>query len=148
LNADDVTHRYVEGINDPAVRRFLISAKRGNQTIESVRSMVLDDWNAPDAILFGIFVDGVHCGNVRLHGITLETAQIGAAVFDTAMQQHGYGSAAIAAVARYAVEGLGARRVIAGIDHRNDASRRAFGRAGFHCVANDPEAEGSIWYYP
>jgi RimJ/RimL family protein N-acetyltransferase len=148
LRVEDVTDRYVAGINDPAVSRFLISATNGKMTRESICARVQADWTDPNAILFGIFVADVHCGNIRVHEITREQSQIGVAVFDVGKQRRGYGAIAIAAAADYVVNGLGSRRVVAGIDHRNEVSKKAFSRAGFRCVENDPCAEGSLWHYP
>jgi len=148
LRPEEVTDRYVAGINDPAVSRFLVSARSGRLTRESIVAFVQRDWQACDAVLFGVWVKGAHCGNVRLHAVTAQTAQIGIAIFDTAVQGRGVGAAVLAAVAHHAVDNLRIARIIAGIDRNNVASRKAFAAVGFRCVADDPAAEGSIWHYP
>ena len=94
-------------------------------------------------MLFGIFADGSHCGKVRLHDITAETAQIGIAVFDVAVHGRGVGSTALACGGK-----LGTATNIAGIDRNNMASRKAFAAAGFRCIVDDPGAEDLIWRYP
>jgi RimJ/RimL family protein N-acetyltransferase len=148
LRPHEVSDRYVAGINNPVVARFLIARREGKLRKESISAFVQKDWEASDAMLFGIFVDGSHCGNVRLHAITAETAQIGVAVFDVAVHGRGVGSTALAAVATYAVRELGTATITAGIDRNNVASRKAFAAAGFRCVVDDPGEGGFIWHYP
>jgi RimJ/RimL family protein N-acetyltransferase len=148
LRSDEVSDRYVDGINNPIVSRFLISAIQGKITKRDIQDFVGGDWEACDAVLFGIFVAGVHCGNVRLYAVTADVAQIGIVIFDVEAQGRGVGSAALAAAAQYAIDGLGTGRVVAGINHANIASKKAFAAAGFRCVEDNPAAEGSLWHYP
>jgi RimJ/RimL family protein N-acetyltransferase len=148
LRVEDITDRYIEGINRPEISRFLISAANGRLTGDQIRAFVRSDWESSNAILFGVFISDVHCGNVRIYDVTAQRAYIGAAIFDTAARGHGYGSASISAVAAYAISGLGIERIIAAIDHSNIVSQKAFSGAGFRCVEADPAAEGSIWHYP
>jgi RimJ/RimL family protein N-acetyltransferase len=148
LRVQDISDRYVEGMNNPAVKSFLESAKTGKLTREGIRTMVLDTWNDSAAMLFGIFIDGDHCGNVRIYDVTSARAYIGVAMFDIGRQRRGYGTLAIAAVARYAVEDVGTSYVIAGIHRRNQASQKAFAKAGFRCVKDDPADENLFWHYP
>jgi RimJ/RimL family protein N-acetyltransferase len=148
LRVEDITDRYIEGINRPEVSRFLISSANGRLTPDQIRAFVRSDWQSRNAILFGVFVANAHCGNVRIYDITTRRAHIGAAIFDSAARGHGYGGASISAVAAYAISVLGIERVIAAIDHSNIASQKAFSGAGFRCVEADPAAEGSIWHFP
>jgi RimJ/RimL family protein N-acetyltransferase len=143
----DVTQRYVDRINDPSISQYLISAMNGPQTIGDVRAMVLSNWQAPDAVLFGIFSSGMHCGNIRLHDITRERAFLGVAVFETHVKGKGIGTRAIAGLARFAVTELGIGEIVAGIDEKNIRSQRAFLKAGFGKTSRSPDGKGSLWKY-
>jgi RimJ/RimL family protein N-acetyltransferase len=143
----DVTQRYVDGINDPRVSKFLISALSGPQTIDDVRAMVVANWNASNAILFGIFCAGLHCGNVRLYDISVRSAFIGAAVFEPKAQGRGVGSRSISGAVGYATEVLNIGEIVAGIDEGNIPSQVAFSRAGFVKVTPSPDGKGALWKY-
>lgn len=143
----DVTQRYVDRINDPSVSQYLISAMNGPQTIDDVRAMVVSNWQAADAVLFGIFSSGVHCGNIRLHDITRERAFLGVAVFEQHATGKGIGRRAIAGLARFAVNELGIVEILAGIDEKNIRSQRAFLNAGFVRTGRSPDGKGSLWKY-
>jgi len=98
--------------------------------------------------LFGIFSAGQHVGNVRLHDITSLTAYMGIAIFRAECHGKGIGCAAISAVARYALENLGIKRVLAGVNKQNLASLRAFNRVGFRFLAADDDGEGMLLCLP
>jgi [ribosomal protein S5]-alanine N-acetyltransferase len=143
----EVTQRYVDRINDPDVSRYLVSARSGPQTIDDVRAMVAANWEATNAILFGMFSHGMHCGNIRLHDVTLDRAFIGIAVFEPGMQRRGIGSRAIRAVVDYAFSELSIKEIVAGIDESNSTSQKAFSRAGFVKLSHSPDGKGSLWHY-
>jgi RimJ/RimL family protein N-acetyltransferase len=143
----DVTQRYVDGINDSQVSKYLISALNGPQTIDDVQAMVVANWKAADAILFGIFCAGLHCGNVRLYDISAQCAFIGAAVFEPKAQGRRVGGRSISGVVGYATEVLNIREIVAGIDEGNIASQIAFSQVGFVKMGPSPDGKGSLWKY-
>lgn len=145
LKAEDVTERYVSLLNDAAVSKFLVSARSGAYTFEGVKRMVSENFAAPDAILFGLFVSDQHCGNVRLHDIRDGSAFVGIAIFDDAAQGRGLGALALRAVARYARSELALVSILAGIDDRNLGSMKAFAKAGFVEFAKSSDSNGWIW---
>lgn len=138
----DAHQGYVEGLNDPQVNRYLDGVKASLQTISSVRHFVVADQSSPSAVLWGIWVDGHdrHVGTVRLHGIEHRhgTAHIGVCLFDKRYWGRGLGSAAIAAVTRWAIETLGLRWIEAGAYEANLASQRAFLAADYRWVFDIP----------
>src|SRR5438876_1018314 len=106
LLPEDVSEKYVRGMNDARVNRFLVSAKAGPYTFENIGEMVRVNFEASDAILFGIFLSDVHCGNVRLHDINPQSAYLGIAVFQFDSQRQGLGSKAIRAISEHALSDL------------------------------------------
>lgn len=144
LQAEDVTTAYVDGLNDPEVHRYMEAPRKQRQTLEGVRAYVAANAADPRAILFGLYAGGILCGTVRLHDVEpgRGTATIGIALFDRRIWGQGLGSAAIAAVARYATGELGLTRLEAGIIAANRGSIQAFEKAGFHRAGDkraDPE---------
>jgi RimJ/RimL family protein N-acetyltransferase len=131
LAADDVTQAYIDGLNSSDVNRFLVEPNRQLQTRETVVSFVEQNLSASDSILFGLFVENIHRGNLRLHDIGDLSAYLGIALFDRAIWGQGWASRSIVEVAKYAFNDLGLSYVVAGIAHANTASERAFAKAGF-----------------
>ncbi|MFM9843895.1 MAG: GNAT family N-acetyltransferase [Dongiaceae bacterium] len=144
LLAADVTTAYVDGLNDPEVHRYMEAPRKQRQTLEAVRAYVAANAADGQAILFGLYAGGILRGTVRLHDVDsgLGTATVGIALFDRRVWGQGLGSAAIAAVARFATGELGLTRLEAGIIAANKGSIQAFEKAGFRQVQDkraDPE---------
>lgn len=143
VRAEDVTPAYPAGLNDPEVGEFLSAPRAARQTVESVRAYVRDNEAASNAVLFGIWVGHVLRGTVRLHDLDGHMVRIGVAIFDRAVWGQGWGHRAVSAVTEWALRELGVAEVIAGVDARNERSRRCFARAGFrHDPARDVRREG------
>jgi RimJ/RimL family protein N-acetyltransferase len=144
LHERDVTDAYVTGLNDASVSAFLTSAGSTRQTRVTVSDFVRASWEAPDGLLFGMFLKDRHIGNIRLHDITPEEAIIGVAIFDAGCHGKGIGTKVIAKVAEFALNDLGVEQVTCGVNSSNVASRRAFENAGFR-VFDRKAAPGSLW---
>jgi pseudaminic acid synthase len=143
ISEGDVTVEYVEGLNRPEVNRFLVAPRRKKQTRESVGEYARVNWEANDAILFGLFVEDKLRGTLRLHDITSESAFIGIVLFEQAIW--GWGSLMISAVTNFAMNDLGLKFVRAGIEWENIASQKAFAKAGFHALLELDSDTGQIW---
>jgi ribosomal-protein-alanine N-acetyltransferase len=137
LTEEDATQPYVEGLNDPAVYRFMTATRRSRQTLDSVRAYIRANAEDDTAILFGLFIDGALRGTVRLHSIGLEaaSAHIGITIFDTAYWGKGWARRAIAGAVAHAFDTVGLDRVYAGIYAANLSSQKAFAHAGFRYLA-------------
>lgn len=131
---DDVFQGYVDGLNDQEVNRYLVTVRERTQTLESVRAFVGAEFMAPDAVLFGIWLQdqSMHCGTLRLHGVGRDgSAHIGICLFDRATWGCGIASAAIATVTQWAFGSLGLQSIEAGAYAENVASWKSFLKAGF-----------------
>ena len=135
---EDVTPGYVKGMNDPEVRRF-VSVGRGELNEDSIKAFAANNWDSPHSILFGLFIEGTHCGNIRLHDYDGATAWMGIALFDRSIWGKGYGSAAIDAATLFAFEHLGCKTVQAGVDPGNPASVRAFMKAHYSIAGQNAD---------
>lgn len=135
LQPADVTADYVDGLNDPAVNRYLVDVRKSRQTKESVLEFVGRNLEAGDARLFGLFPPGSAgpIGTVRLHGVDQYnfTAAVGVCIFSRAHWGQGFGSEAVERVARFAFDQLGLHYLEACTYLENPASTRLFLKAGF-----------------
>ncbi len=142
LKLEDVHIGYVVGLNDPEVNRYLDGVKRVTQTEQSVTEFVRHNQHSDNAVLFGIWLNGVqhHCGTVRLHGIEThhKTAHIGICLFDKSAWGKKLGYKAAEAVTRWAFETLKLRWVEAGAYSENIASQKTFLAAGYKWIYDIP----------
>lgn len=146
LDEGDVTDAYVDGLNDPVVHEFLVSPKAAIQDRGSVAAYVASNRQDPRGILFGVFVDGVLRGTVRLHEVEPQErrAVVGIALFDRSVWGRSVGKTALGLVTRLAVD-IGLTRLDAGIHPGNARSQRAFGANGFVLVEDDGQVQRWSW---
>jgi RimJ/RimL family protein N-acetyltransferase len=153
LHEDDVTEAYIVGLNDPRVHRYLTAVRRQRQTYGSVKAYVCANRESNTDILFGLFVDDVLRGTVRLHDINASgdtIAWLGVAIFDLTCHGQGWGWKSIATVARFGCRSRGLRRICAGIYAANTSSRRAFEKAGFRYegpLLGDEAGPAELWIF-
>ncbi|MCH8036413.1 MAG: GNAT family N-acetyltransferase [Proteobacteria bacterium] len=134
VTAADVGPLYLGWLNDPEINRFLES-RHSESSEESVRAFV-DRVTARDGdYLFAIRLapDGRHIGNVRLGPIRAEhrLAELSLYIGDRAAWGRGYGGETVALVTRFAFEALHLNKTIGRSYAANEASIRAFLRAGY-----------------
>ena len=134
VTAADVGPLYLGWLNDPEINRFLDSRHRESSE-DSVRAFV-DRVTARDGdYLFAIRLapDGRHIGNVRLGPIRAEhrLAELSLYIGDRAAWGRGYGGETVALVTRFAFEALHLNKTIGRSYAANEASIRAFLRAGY-----------------
>jgi RimJ/RimL family protein N-acetyltransferase len=137
---EDVDKRYVSGLNDPEVNKYL-EVRHEKQDQQSVSEFVTENRLSSDSILFGIFPDAI-CGlvgTVRLHKISIRSrsCHIGLCIFEKSYWGKGIGSQSIALVTHWAFNSLRLRRVIAGVKNDNTASQRAFVKSGYNRIETD-----------
>lgn len=142
----DVTNRYVDGLNDIEVNRFLVGPRSQKQTFDTVINYVNQNWNSNDAILFGFFVEDELRGTVRLHDIKNNTAYIGIAIFDKKIWGHGWGKKIIKAVTKYAINKLDLDVLIAGVENENYASQNIFSESGYTYHKSRDKKQGVMSY--
>lgn len=135
LLTNDIQDRYVSGLNDPEVNRYLDAVKRSKQTYQTVFNFIVANDQSLNSVLWGIW-DGESeqlFGTVRLHEIEFHhrTAHIGACLFDKNFWGKGLGKKAIATVTKWALIDLNLRWVEANIWEDNLASQKAFISAGY-----------------
>lgn len=134
LRERDVTPDYVRWMNDPVTNRFLESRLQ-EQTLESVREFVRSRQDSHQDYLFGIFIEGsdVHAGNIKIGPISAyhRRADVGLLIGEERFRGKGFAQHAIRLAMRFAFNELGLNKLTAGMYAPNEASFRAFTRAGW-----------------
>lgn len=123
LTEEDVTETYLEWMNDPLVTRYL-EARFQTHTMEDLRRFVASN------PVWGIFVDGVHVGNIKLDtNAHHKRGDIGLLI-GAEYWGKGHATDAINAMTEHAFSS-GLHKVTAGAYAGNGGSVRAFEKAGF-----------------
>lgn len=136
LHPEHVSPAYVGWLNDPETTRFTeVRHVRHDET--SVRRYVDETVASDSAAMWRICVDGQHVGNVRISGINRlhRRADIAILIGEPGMRGGGVGTETIGLVTDHAFRDLGIEKLSAGIYAGNEASRRAFEKAGYRCDA-------------
>jgi len=123
---------FVHWFNDPEVREFL-TIYRPLSTAEEEKWFEgqLED---RDSEMFAIeTIDGVHIGNLGLHGINWQYrhAELGIFIGEKAYWDKGYGSDAVCTLLRFAFGEMNLHRVFLRVREDNARGIRAYEKCGF-----------------
>lgn len=137
----DITRGYVDGLNNPAVFRFLSPPPPGGWNADNMHAYVVENWNSTSNVLFGIYYSHGLIGTTRLHNIEWDRSRaiLGICIFDTSLWGKGHATSTITRVVDFAADELGLSEINAGIKPGNIASCEAFKRAGFKQIENKPD---------
>ena len=131
LRVEHVTDRYVGWLNDPEVTRF--TEVSPGQTRADVERYVRDAESDPNAGMWRVLANGQHVGNIRLSAIVWRhrRAEVAIVIGEKSMWGRGIATQAIRLLTGHAFGELSLHRLEAGFYPGNDASIRAFSKAGF-----------------
>ncbi|MGE0094001.1 MAG: GNAT family N-acetyltransferase [Alphaproteobacteria bacterium] len=133
----DIGPAYLSWLRDVDVVRYT-DVNPTEQTLESIRAYVDTIQRDPYTLFWAIHEVGYgHVGNLRMSGISIRHARATVALLIGDKSRWGRNLArdALTAASAHAFHALGLRKICAGILICNDASRRAFEKAGFHVEA-------------
>lgn len=132
LTFDLVSPEYVLGMNNPELLKFT-GARTKEWDIDSIKKYILDNQLSDNSILLGIFLDSVHCGNIRLHSLDTfnDACEIGILIFLPSVWNKGIATESIKKALKFANENLGVTRITADYFEENLASSRVFAKCGF-----------------
>lgn len=139
VTPEDICDDYVNGLNDPEVKRWLFDARLFRQTRETVTHFVKTNWETAADILFGLFLKETNTwiGTIRVSGISKVhySCSVGICLFRKEYWGKGLGTEAMNAVVEYLFQELGLHYAEAGAYVDNLASIALFRKAGFQVVA-------------
>jgi len=137
LRLNDISESYVEWLNDYEVTKFT-EQKYFRHTLESTKTFVSQKYNSEGDLLFGIFFDGTHIGNIKLGPIRFEhmTAQVSYFIGEKKFWGKGIASKCVKAVVHFAVTELGLKKINAGYYENNIGSAKVLEKCGFVVEGN------------
>ena len=143
IERDDLP-RFVEWFSDPEVRRHLlvylpVSLAQEERWFDNL----LDRLERQEDLLLAIeAADGVHIGNIGLHGIDWKNrnGELGIAIGEKAYWDQGYGTDAIRTLLGLAFGEMNLHRVFLRVDADNARGIRCYEKAGFRQEGTSREA--------
>ena len=132
LQPSDVTPRYVSWLSDSLVTRYSDNQYR-DPSLSSQKEYVQLCVENPSIMLWGIFSENLHIGNVVLDNLNFRhsRAEITYLIGDRNFWGKGIASYAVRHVINYADKVLGLHKLIAGVAEPNIASIRVLIKCGF-----------------
>lgn len=132
LKESDVTHRYVSWFSDPRVVRFSDGQYR-NSTLEAQKDYVQSCVEDPSVMLWGIFLQNLHIGNIVLDNIDFNhsKSEVTYLLGDPEYWGKGIASYAVQHVINYADRVLELHKLFAGVAEPNVGSIKVLQKCGF-----------------
>lgn len=137
LRLNDVSEPYVAWLNDYEVTKFT-EQKYFRHTLESAKTFVSQKFNSEDDLLFGIFFDGTHIGNIKLGPIRFEhmSAEVSYFIGEKKFWGKGIASKCVETVVHFAVTELGLKKINASYYENNIGSAKVLEKCGFVVEGN------------
>jgi len=132
LKSTDVAEPYVDWLNDYEVTKFT-EQKYFNHTLQSTKAFVSQKYNSENDLLFGIYFDATHIGNIKLGPIKFEhmSAEVSYFIGDKRFWSRGIASRCVEIIVQFAVMELGIRKINAGYYENNVGSAKVLQKCGF-----------------
>ncbi len=137
LKLNDVSDSYVEWLNDFEVTKFT-EQKYFTHTLENTKTFVSQKDESERDLLFGIFFNGTHIGNIKLGPINLEhmSSEVSYFIGEKKFWGRGIASKCVEAIVQFAVTELGLKKVNAGYYENNIGSAKVLQKCGFVVEGN------------
>lgn len=132
LRPVDVSQKYVEWLNDYDITKYT-EQKYQQHCIESTKNFVREKYSSSNEILFGIFINQNHVGNVKLGPISWPhlVSEISFFIGDKNQWGKGIASKSINTVVNYGFEKLNLFKFNASYYQHNHASAKVLEKCGF-----------------
>mgnify|MGYP001566853202 FL=1 len=127
LTEQDATKEYARWFQDKELRRWIA---RATPTIAACRAYIAEQRKNPDVMLWGIFVQGHHVGNIKCER-EHDRAVLGLLIGEREVRGMGIGPAAIRQAAQWCFRHWKVGVVAAGVHPFNTRSMRAFKKCNF-----------------
>ena len=132
LNLNDVSESYVAWLNDYEVTKFS-EQKYFRHTLETTKAFVGQKFDSERDLLFGIYFDGTHIGNIKLGPIKFEhmSAEVSYFIGDKKFWGKGIASKCVDTIVQLGVTELGLKKINAGYYENNIGSEKVLQKCGF-----------------
>ena len=132
LMESDYNDEYLSWLDNEEINRYL-ETRWEKQNEEKIRSFIKSMENSEDSILFGIFFDQRHIGNIKIGPVNWHHLHADVSYFIGSKEAWGKGLAteAVGRVTQYAFEDLRLNKCNAGVYSGNPGSSRVLEKVGY-----------------
>lgn len=132
LVASDASELYLDWLKNENNQKYIITSKE-TQTINDLENYISTKNISPNAILWGIFHENIHIGNIKYEPINFNEsyAVMGILIGDLNWRGKGIASEVIEATSRYLKNHFSITTVILGVDSDNLSAIKAYIKTGF-----------------
>ena len=132
LTPNDVAESYVDWLNDYEVTKFT-EQRYFKHTLESTMNFVSQKFDSKNDLLFGIFCDEKHIGNIKLGSIKFVhmSAKVSYFIGEKRFWGKGIASKCVRTIVKLAISDLGLKKINAGYYENNISSEKVLKKCGF-----------------
>jgi RimJ/RimL family protein N-acetyltransferase len=135
LRVKDISDKYVKGLNDPEVNRYLVNARLKKQTHGTIRNFITANLKSKTDLLLGLFTKEKNelIGTIRISRISYfhHSCSLGICLFNKVLWGEGYSLEGLSGVVKFIFDGLKLHYIEAGVYRRNVPAARLFKGTGF-----------------
>ena len=144
LNESDASERYLGWFEDKMSKQYIAYS---SSSISSLREYINSKNTASDCILWGIFFEGNHIGNIKYEPIDQKSGQatMGILIGEPAWRGKGVAAEVITATARCLMEQLSISEIILGVDANNIPAIKSYEKLGFRTFDNKDQGIYMRW---
>lgn len=137
LTQSDVKEKYIAWLNDYEIMKYT-EQKYFDHSFSSVSEFITQKYDSNNDLLFGIFFNNEHIGNIKLGPIRWEnkSAEVSYFIGDKNYWERGIASKCVNSVVKYGVEVLFLEKINAGYYELNIGSAKVLKKCGF-CVEGE-----------
>ena len=127
-----ITKKYLNWMNDREVVKFT-EQKYKKTTYNDIKKYIINTNKSKNDFIFGIFVDKIHIGNVKISSIDFnhKTAEIAYIIGDKSFWNKGIGGKAISLILKIAKKKYKIKKILAGVYSQNKSSISVLIKNGF-----------------
>jgi RimJ/RimL family protein N-acetyltransferase len=127
-----ITKKYLNWMNDREVVKFT-EQKYKKTTYNDIKKYIINTNKSKNNFIFGIFVDKIHIGNVKISSINFnhKTAEIAYIIGDKSFWNKGIGGKAISLILKIAKKKYKIKKILAGVYSQNKSSISVLIKNGF-----------------
>lgn len=132
LVSANVNDQYVAWLNDYEITKYT-EQKYFKHTLDKVKSFVIQKYNSNNELLFGIFFNKIHIGNIKLGPVNFEhlSAEVSYFIGEKKYWGKGVASKCVEAIVNYALKELDLKKINAGYYENNIGSAKVLKKCGF-----------------
>lgn len=132
LKSIDISNRYLDWMNDKEIVKFT-EQKHMKHTFKDIEKYVIEKYNSNFDLLFGIFYQSNHIGNIKLGPINFchKVSDISFFIGEKKYMGHGIMTKVIDYLVNFSFNQLNLEKITAGCYSNNLSSRKVLLKCGF-----------------